>query len=251
MKILFKKLCWFSSVFIALSVFCFSTIVVSNEITARALIIADKQVLISSQTQGRIDRISFKEGESFNKNQVLIDFDCREKRAELNYSEESLRGAQKQSEAQKQLSSLDTGSRLDYEMAIIEAKKVKFTRDMARIRLGYCKIIAPFSGKVVSRHVDAYEYVNRGDPLLEIINNKELRARILIPVRILSLIRKGLIFFLTIDETSKTYKAEIERIGVAVDGISQMIPIYAKIQKSDTLLLPGMAGIAVFNYPQE
>jgi membrane fusion protein, multidrug efflux system len=55
-------------------------------------------------------------------------------------------------------------------------------------------------------------------------------------------LKTGKAFKVTLDETAKTYQAQIIRIGGRVDPVSQTIKVYGRIADNSVELLPGMSG---------
>jgi len=81
-----------------------------------------------------------------------------------------------------------------------------------------------------------------GDPLLEILNDKELEVEFMAPSNSLPQLALGRHFKVSLNETNKTYQGEITRLGGKVDPVSQTIKVYGRIIDKETELLPGMSG---------
>ena len=123
--------------------------------------------------------------------------------------------------------------------------------DVAIIRaeLKRCQINAPFSGRVIEVLAHPHESVSEHQPLLAILNDKELELQLYIPSWWLSWLKTGDDFSIRIDETGKSYPAKVIRLGARVDPASQSLAITARIDGNYTELLAGMSGVARFNVP--
>jgi multidrug efflux pump subunit AcrA (membrane-fusion protein) len=57
-------------------------------------------------------------------------------------------------------------------------------------------------------------------------------------------LKPGHIVWVYVDETAKSYEAELVRLGGKVDAGSKTLKVYARFAASPTDLLPGMSGSA-------
>ena len=89
----------------------------------------------------------------------------------------------------------------------------------------------------------------RHQPLISILDDRSLEIQLYIPSWWLSWLKTGEKFSIKIDETGKTYTAEVIRLGARVDAASQSIEIIAAITGNNPELLAGMSGVASFDIP--
>lgn len=208
----------------------------------RAQIKARESTQISSEMSGRISQLKIRDGERFSVGQVLVGFHCSLEEAQLSKTKATLEKKTKTHEVNLKLEKLDSVSTLQIAVSKTEAEEAKADVRVAQAVLERCTIKAPFSGKVVEVTARSYQSVREGDPLLEIINEKDLEVEFIAPSRALPQLKSGNTFKVTLDETAKTYKAEIIRLGGRVDPVSQTIKVYGRIIKDSAELLPGMSG---------
>lgn len=212
------------------------------------LVSSDKTVL-SSQIPGKITKLKINTGDSFKKGQVLVAIDCatyyakrKKVLAELNLERSKLK-------VQNQLQKLGSGSILEKTLIEAEIQKVKADLNVIDITLQRCQIKAPFSGQVIERSGMPFQYVDVGQPILEIVDNSNLEIMLIVPSNWLSWIKVGQPFSVMIDETQTTHKATISRIGAHVDSASQSVNLVGKLQTSNNKLFSGMSGTASFALP--
>jgi RND family efflux transporter MFP subunit len=217
-----------------------------NSTVTRGLLVARTETTLSSQLSARIERISVKEGNRFKRHQVLIDFDCRLYQAQLNRTKAQLRATQKTFSANLQLQNFQAISKLEVAVSEAEVAKAEADVELSQIRVSLCKVKAPFSGRVIKLHVAPYASVSPGEPLIEILDDSRLEIRLHIPSMWLASIRIGTKFKVEIDETKRTYRAKVIRMGAKVDPVSQTLPVIAAIIDKDKHLLAGMSGVAHF-----
>jgi multidrug resistance efflux pump len=139
------------------------------------------------------------------------------------------------------------------EVAVSAAEVDKFravvSLEAARSRM--CKIDAPFNGRVIKRIARPFESVSQGQPLIEILDDSQLKVELYVPSRWLLWLKPDTRFTIHIDETGKTYPAHLSIIGARVDAVSQSIEITAEIEGDHPELLAGMSGEARFNIPEQ
>lgn len=214
----------------------------SSEQLLRAQIKARESTQISSEMAGRIYQLKIRDGQRFTAGQVLVGFHCSMEEAQLTKAKATLDKKQKTYEVNKKLQKLNSISTLELDVSKAEEDEARADVRVGQAALERCTIKAPFSGKVVEVTARAYQSVSAGDPLLEIINEKDLEIEFIAPSRALPQLKPGNKFKVTLDETAKAYKAEIIRLGGRVDPVSQTIKVYGRIIGNSADILPGMSG---------
>jgi membrane fusion protein, multidrug efflux system len=214
----------------------------NSEQLLRAQIKARESTQISSEMDGRITQLKIRDGERFSAGQLLVGFHCSLEEAQLTKAKATLEKKRKTYEVNQKLEKLNSISTLELSVSKAEEDEAKADVRVMEAMLGRCTIKAPFSGKVVEVTARAYQSVREGDPLLEIINEKDLEIEFIAPSRSLPQLKLGNTFKVTLDETAKSYKAKIIRLGGRVDPVSQTIKVYGRITDSSAELLPGMSG---------
>jgi membrane fusion protein, multidrug efflux system len=214
----------------------------NSEQLLRAQLKARESTQISSEMSGRITQLKIRDGERFSAGQVLVGFHCSMEEAQLSKAKATLEKKQKTYEVNKKLQKLNSISVLELDISKAEEAEAQADVRVGQAALGRCTIKAPFSGKVVEVTARAYQSVRDGDPLLEIINEQDLEVEFIAPSRALPKLKPGNPFKVTLDETAKTYNAEIIRLGGKVDPVSQTIKVYGRITDNSAELLPGMSG---------
>lgn len=214
----------------------------NSEQLLRAQIKARESTQISSEMAGRINQLKIRDGQRFTAGQVLVGFHCSMEEAQLTKAKATLEKKQKTYEVNKKLQKLNSISTLELDVSKAEEAEAQAEVRVGQAALERCIIKAPFSGKVVEVTARAYQSVREGDPLLEIINEKDLEIEFIAPSRSLPQLKPSNHFKVTLDETGKAYKAEIIRLGGRVDPVSQTIKVYGRIIDNSAEILPGMSG---------
>ena len=212
----------------------------------RGIVRAQKKAAISTKFSERILKIGFKEGESFQKGDVLISFDCRKYERELASASAKQQEMQVELDSSKYLQKHGVGNLQDIEINHARLSRAIAEFDIAIMRHEQCIIKAPFSGNISQINVNADEISETAKPLFVIVSNKNPKIELIVPSKWLSWVKSGAEFQFKIDETDKTYNAKVQRLGAAVDSVSQTVKLFATFQSASPDILPGMSGTAQF-----
>ncbi|MBF0455113.1 MAG: efflux RND transporter periplasmic adaptor subunit [Magnetococcales bacterium] len=216
---------------------------------ARVVLDVEDESLISSQIEGRIQQLSLREGDRFQKGDRLLTMDCALYQARKKRVEAELTGARFALEAQQKLARLRTGSSIKRHEALANLAKVEADLLVIQVTLKMCAIHAPFQGLVVQRMANSQQYVSKGEPILEIMDDTTLFARLIVPSQWLLWLHKGEPFSFRLDETNQNYRAVVSHIGARIDPASQTVTLKGTIKGNHPELRAGMGGSALFGLP--
>lgn len=214
---------------------------------ARGILIAVEQATLSSELAGRIVEIPFREGESFKKGDLLVRFDCSIYQAQLAAASAATRAAEAELSQNQQLAQMKSVGRHAVSLSAAHFAQAQAESQVYQIQVNRCRITAPFDGQVVKRRVQAFESVAQGAPLLDVVNNRHLEINLLVPSRLLSVLKPGLVFTFTPDETGKPLQAKVTRLGARIDESSQTLGLIGTLAHADNTLMAGMSGTAQFS----
>jgi membrane fusion protein (multidrug efflux system) len=204
------------------------------------------QATFSSETAAEIANMPYKEGASFHKGDILLEFDCRLQKAELKKAlAQQVESAMASKSAEKLV---QYGSISEFEVVKAQSEEQMANADVDKLSaiVDKCIIKAPFNGSVADVIVHPDESVKPGDPLLKIVNTEYLEFEIQIPSVWLSWLHVGSMFNVRLNEIKKTISAKVTMIDPEIEPVSQSVKIIAVITPADPTLLPGMSGQAIF-----
>lgn len=212
----------------------------------RAQLTPRQYTTISSEIGARVSNIHVTEGGYFKKGQTLITFDCSLQQAQLRKSEADLSSAEKTYAANKRLAELNSVGQVELDNSQSASRKAAADVEMSRTLLRKCSVAAPYGGRVAEQRAREQQYVQAGQPLLEILDDSALELEYLVPSRWLVWLKPGARFFVRIDETGKNYPATVVRTGARIDPVSQSIKIKGQVAGRYPELLAGMSGVVSF-----
>ncbi|HZX33266.1 MAG TPA: efflux RND transporter periplasmic adaptor subunit [Rhodocyclaceae bacterium] len=208
----------------------------------RAQLMPRRYTTLAAEIGAKVSRLPVPEGGSFRAGQVLIAFDCSLPQAQLNKARAALGAAEKTWNANKRLNELNSVGKVELEVSEAEVAKAKAEVASNAAVIAKCSVPAPFAGRVAEQKVREQQYVQPGQPLLEILDDSALELEFIVPSPWLAWLKPGYAFQIKIDETGKTYPAKVQRLGARVDPVSQSVKLSAAIDGKFNELIAGMSG---------
>ncbi len=215
----------------------------------RGVVKARHEAILSVDLNVPVSATPVLTGESFQKGDVLLQFNCEVMKAEIESVKAAHSAARSHYESNKELFGLDAVGRYEVDISKAEMEGAFARLRAARARVKQCEIRAPYNGKISELAVNAYETPRSDTPLLKIVSHEELELRLIVPSSWLSWLSVGTQFDFNIDETQNSYLASIIRVGAEVDAVSHTVPIIAVFTNISDDVLPGMSGAAQFTLP--
>ena len=205
---------------------------------------------IASELNAKISELPFKEGQTFKVGQVLVVFDCATQQAQFQKTKAVLSIADRNFQTQKKLLALGSVGRIEYENSYSEYLKTKAENDELASILARCNVLAPYSGLIVEQKVRSQQFVQAGQPLLDILDNTSLELEFVAPSKWSPWLTQGYKFEIKLDETAKSYPAKITRVNGKIDPVSQTIKVAAVIDGEFKEISPGMSGVLNITPPE-
>jgi membrane fusion protein, multidrug efflux system len=232
--------------------------------SVKVIIFPLQRAVVASMVDTVVIKYNVKEGEVFNQNESICLLDERryqqffnkskavfdETIVECKYSEDRFKRNQElykkgiigEDELEK--------SRLDQSISQTKRKNAMADMTMAKLNLDSCKIVAPFTGRLVRQIVRDHEFVRAGQPILTIINDTKLLAVMHLPSRLKNSVELGQQFKVKIDETGQLYAGLVYEIAGDIDPGSRTFSIKLLIDNRQRLLAAGMSGVLI-DMPQK
>ncbi|ABK42945.1 membrane-fusion protein [Magnetococcus marinus MC-1] len=221
---------------------CCGLATAAQDLTIPVQLVAVQFTTLSAELPGKIDRITVKEGERFKGGRVLVGFDCTIQQAQVQEASAVLAAAEKSKAVHKRLLELHATGTLEAEKSVWDAEVAQAKLNSARAAASKCIIVAPFSGRVAEQKARAFQYVQVGQPILDILDDSAFNAEFIVPSSALSTLKAGSQLQIVVHETGKLYPAKVARIGAKIDAVSHSMKVVAEIRGDYPELVAGMTG---------
>lgn len=206
---------------------------------------------LAAEIGAKVNRIAVKEGQSFKAGQVLVTLDCSLVKAQQARAHAELASAENINAANRRLAELNSIGKVELDTSASQVDKARAELAYVDATLAKCSITAPFNGRVAEQKAREQQFVQAGQPLLDILDDSALELEFIVPSRWLSWLKTGYPFKVVIDETGQTYPARIVRIGARVDAVSQSVKAAAVVDGKFKDLMAGMSGHLLLVPPQK
>ena len=208
----------------------------------RAQLMPRRYTTLAAEIGAKISRLPVSEGGSFRAGQVLVSLDCSVQQALLQRSQAELEAAEKTAQANEALLKLNAVGMVELDLSQAAVRKARAELGSQQAVLDKCTIVAPFAGRVAEQRAREQQFLQAGQPVLDILDDSVLELEFIVPSIWLAWLRVGSEFRIAIDETGKSYPARLTRVGARIDPVSQSLKVGAAIHGRFPELMAGMSG---------
>ena len=208
----------------------------------RAQLSPARYAVLSAEMSGKIERLPVFEGMRVNAGDSLLSFDCSIQQAQLQKAATELDVARNNLKGAARMAELNAIGSVELVNAQLEERKALADIAYLRALINRCVITAPYDGSIGDLNARAQEFVQAGEPLIEILDDTQLQLEFIIPSTWVSWLNPGFAFEVFLEDTNQAYPAKLMRLAAKVDAMSQSIKAVALIDGTYTELLPGMSG---------
>lgn len=212
----------------------------------RVLLSAENETTLSVKTNGTLGALKARLGQKVAKGDTLVALDCSEATARSQVAEAELAMARQNLAAKQSMRKLDAVGDIEVASARTEVQKATGARTLANTQSGYCRVRAPFAGRVAKVYVRPYQTVAAGTPVFDLVGDGPLRLRLNAPSSQMRTLKDGMPFQLQVLETGKTYPAKVTAVNARVDAVAQTVELEGRVDGEFPELIAGMSGIARF-----
>ncbi|HVT44986.1 MAG TPA: efflux RND transporter periplasmic adaptor subunit [Thermoanaerobaculia bacterium] len=213
---------------------------ISSYISSTANLVAENEVKIIAEAEGRVARLMVEEGAMVSQGQPVAAL-ARDD-AEIALTKAKVRNQNAQLAHNRASDMLGKGllSQSDHDKTFLEKRVAEQELAEAQWRLGKTLIRSPFGGKVTDRMISQGQHVRIGDPLFTITDFDPLIARIYLPERDVVALTQGreVRIRLKADEAT-TFAGRIRQISPVVDTATGTVKVTIEAVKPPAGVRPG------------
>ena len=225
----------------------------SDAIEALGTANANESVVLTAKVTETVSRVNFKDGDTVELGQVLVELTGRAETAQLEEARAAAKEAQQQYERQADLVKQGTiaRSQLDAQIALRDAAIARV--NAIRARLSDRVITAPFAGVLGFRRVSEGTLVTPGTEITTLDDISVMKVDFSVPETVLSAMRVGLpVRASSAAWPGRSFDGTVVSIGSRVDPVSRAVTVRAEVPNPEGLLKPGMLiGVAIDAAPRE
>lgn len=212
---------------------------IENDISIQGLVASDEEAIISGELSSRIEYI-VDELDQFKEGEVLVRLDCKLFEAEKNIVKSNLDIAKIQHKKNVELYSRRAVGKNDLDISAAEYLKAQSEFEITEINTQRCIINAPFNGIVTEISANSFEFVQKHQQLMKLVNLDKLIVKFLLPARYIKAISLDKEINIIIEELDIPFRGSVKSIDKLIDPVSQTIKVHAYIINPAKEIVPGM-----------
>jgi membrane fusion protein (multidrug efflux system) len=212
---------------------------VDNRITSTGTILANEDVEIRSEVQGKIVKISFKEGGKVKKGDLLVKIDDAELQAELMKARSSRKLAEDNEFRMRKQLEIEAVSRKDYDQALNELNLAKAQEKILLAQLDKTQLRAPFSGTAGLKRVSEGAYVSPSTLITTLQQIDPVKIDFAVPGKYAGRVRAGQTVRFTVQGSGKALEGKIFAIDPRIDPDTRTLQCRALCPNAGEAVFPG------------
>ena len=213
--------------------------VLDNKILTTGTVLANEEVELKSEVDGKITRILFKEGSYVNAGDLLVKINDADLQAQLQSAKSRLELQKDTEYRQKQLLEKEAISQEDYDLSANQLQVNLAEVELIKAQIAKTEIRAPFSGIIGLKNVSEGSFVNSATVIASLQNINPIKIDFSIPERYSSMVNVGDVINFTISGNSKKYVGKVYAIEPKIDPVTRTLQLRALCSNTGREILPG------------
>lgn len=202
-------------------------------------VMADEEVLLYPETQGRIVKINFTEGSQVKKGELLLKINDSDLQAQLKKATATKKLKEDTEKRNKTLLEKGAISNELYDIASTELSSINADIDLLKEQIRKTEIRAPFNGVIGLRNMSEGSYVTPTTRIAALQNINQIKVEFSVPEKYAKTIQKGNTVFFTTEGNEKQLQAKIYAIEPKIDEVTRNIIMRAICANPKQEILPG------------
>ncbi|GAB2959379.1 efflux RND transporter periplasmic adaptor subunit [Hymenobacter coalescens] len=211
----------------------------TDAVAATGSVMADEQVTIRSEINGRITSLNFQEGQPVSKGQLLLTINADEIQAQLQKLRYNIKLYSDQEKRQRTLLEKEYISQQEYEQSNNALLTAQSDLRLLQAQLAKAYLRAPFNGVVGLRSVSQGAYVSPNTPITTVSRISPVKVDFAVPGRYANAVQVGDRVQVLDEASNKKYEAQVYAINPQIDPASRTLSVRATYPNTNRELRPG------------
>ena len=213
--------------------------VLDNKVLTTGTILANEEVDLKSEENGKITKILFHEGSFVNAGDLLVKINDADLQAQLQSAKSRLELQKDTEYRQKQLLEKEAISQEDYDVSANQLQVNEAEVELIKAQIDKTEIRAPFSGIIGLKNVSEGSFVNNSTIIASLQNINPIKIDFSIPERYSSMVNVGDEINFTISGNNKKYVGKVYAIEPKIDPVTRTLKLRAQCSNTGREILPG------------
>ncbi len=200
---------------------------------------ANEEVMLRSESSGKIIKINFKEGTKVSKGQLLVKINDADLQAEYKKAKLKLKLVGDTEKRQQTLLEKGGISQVEMEAATNETSSSDADIALLKAKINKTEIRAPFTGIVGLENLSEGSYINQADVLVMLQDIGQVKLEFNIPEKYSGQVRVGNTIKFHVQGMVKEFEGKIYAISPRIEPSTRTIQVKATAPNKENQLLPG------------
>ena len=202
---------------------------------------SSETTVVSAEITGTVTSFDIPEGRPVESGHLLATLDDAEAQAATAVARARFQSAQNRQDRTSSLRAASVASQQAADDARAELDAARGALQEAQTRLDKTRIHAPFAGILGLRQVNRGQYLDSGDPVVELTRTDPLELEFAIPQRHSALIELDQRVLATVGLCGLRFEGRVDAIDPQVDPRTRRLRLQATVSNPDGELRPGMS----------
>lgn len=210
-----------------------------NKLIVTGSVQANESLELKSEVSGKIASITFSEGKTVKKGEVLVLIHDEETRAQLEKQKYNRKLNQDNEFRQRKLLEKDAISQEEYENALNRLNTTTADIRLLEAQLEKTRIKAPFEGRIGLRYVSQGSYISPSTVIATLYNINPAKIEFAVPGRYSTQVTAGKKIRFTIENDTTAFEGEVYAVEPRIDLETRTLRLRAVADNTTGRLLPG------------
>lgn len=210
-----------------------------NSITSTGNVLANEDVEIRSEVQGKIVRIAFKEGTRAKKGELLVKIDDSELRAKAVQADARRKLAEDNEYRMRKQLEIQAVSQKDYDQSASELALAKGDVQLLQAQIAKTELRAPFSGVLGLKLVSEGAYVSPNTLITTLQEIDPVKIDFTVPGKYFGYVKAGLPIRFIIQGSDTRFQGKVYAVEPRIDPESRTLRLRALCPNADGRIPPG------------
>jgi membrane fusion protein (multidrug efflux system) len=202
---------------------------IASYYTATATLAAEKEAEVLARVAGVVEQLLCEEGDVVKEGQEMLRIDNDEYVYRVEQAEAARADLESRYERLQKMIEQNLVSAEEFEGVKNNLESARAEEGLARLNLSYTRVRAPFTGRVVTRHVDVGQNISSGTPLFILSDFDPLLARIHVPAKEFNKLKVDQPVDLVLDSDGTRLTGRIKLISPVIDPSSGTIKVTVEV----------------------
>lgn len=210
-----------------------------NSITSSGNVLANEEVEIRTEIQGKVSRISFKEGAQVKKGALLVKIEDSEIQAKALQAQSRRKLAEDNEYRMRMQLKIEAVSQKDYDQALNELNLAKAESQLLRAQLAKTELRAPFGGVVGLKQVSEGAFVSPSTLITSLQEINPVKVDFTVPGKYAGWVKPGQAVTFTVQGSEERHQGRVYAVDPRIDPVTRSLRIRATCPNPKGAILPG------------